>query len=261
MRFKSLIFVIPLFTSIMVSCKFQDPRDRTVWDYIGTELASESQFQSGVEAFHRDLIRHGYMQDHDCKKMDCAQLYQNAYGDIIRINEALSGDSSTEENSSLMAVDSSFEKMYANKYFSLSFPSDWQVVEDDGEVTDKTTVSVQIMAKQKNDTSLRPNINIIVFKDKHTESLDSVIQQAIVSNRSSVPDYNQINVILAKVGERSCKRLEFTTTVNAYVLRCFQYVVQKQDGTIVLLTATTDNSCYLEQLPIIEAIISKTFIY
>ena len=48
--------------------------------------------------------------------------------------------------------------------------------------------------------------------------------------------------------------------VNAYELRCFQYVVQKRDGTIVLLTATTDNSCYLDQLPVIEAIVSKTFI-
>lgn len=260
MRVNNLFIIVSLALSTLLSCKSQDPREKTVWDYIDTELPNENQFQSGVEAFHRDLIKHGYMLEHSCTRMHCAQLYQNAYGDIIRINDALSENPSTEESSPVSTEGSSFDKLYANAFFSISFPSDWQVVKDDDDVTDKTTVSVQIMEKQKNDANLRPNINIIVFKDKHTESLDSVIQQAIESNQSGVPGYKQLNVIPAKVGERSCKRLEFTATVNAYELRCFQYVVQKRDGTIVLLTATTDNSCYLDQLPIIEAIVSKTFI-
>ena len=62
-------------------------------------------------------------------------------------------------------------QVYSNEYFSIKYPTTWQIVQDDNQVTGNTTVSVQIMEKLKNDYDFRPNINIIVSKKKWSEPI------------------------------------------------------------------------------------------
>ena len=87
MKSKIIICAIGLITFVVVGCK--DPREKTVWDYIGHQNANPDEWESGVEALHQDLIKHGYMADHSCYEMKCADNHQNTYADIDRINSLL----------------------------------------------------------------------------------------------------------------------------------------------------------------------------
>ena len=88
MRKLVTICIIGLMTIAVSSCK--DPRDKTVWDYIDDDVATDDQFNRGIEMLHQDLINHGYMKDHSCLRLDCASNHKNTYADIERVNKLAS---------------------------------------------------------------------------------------------------------------------------------------------------------------------------
>lgn len=94
MRKLVTICIIGLMTIAVSSCK--DPRDKTVWDYIGHQNANPDEWKHGIEDLHEDLIKHGYMEPHDCDEMRCADNHKNTYDDINRINMLLGGGDNTE---------------------------------------------------------------------------------------------------------------------------------------------------------------------
>ncbi|MGX8713723.1 MAG: hypothetical protein ACSW8I_08635 [bacterium] len=87
MKSKIIICAIGLMTLVAMGCK--DPREKTVWDYIGHQSANQTDWENGIESLHRDLIKHGYMADHNCYEMKCYDNHQNTYADIDRINSLL----------------------------------------------------------------------------------------------------------------------------------------------------------------------------
>lgn len=87
MKTKIIICALTLMSIVVSACK--DPREKTVWDYIGHQNANQDEWENGIEALHQDLIKHGYMADHDCYKMKCYDNHQNTYADIDRINSLL----------------------------------------------------------------------------------------------------------------------------------------------------------------------------
>ncbi len=87
---KSVFSVITLICIMVMTNSCKDPRDKTVWDYIEDDVATDDQFNRGVEMLHQDLINHGYMKDHSCLRLDCASNHKNTYADIERVNKLAS---------------------------------------------------------------------------------------------------------------------------------------------------------------------------
>lgn len=87
MKTKIIICALALMSIAVSACK--DPREKTVWDYIGHQNANQDEWENGIESLHQDLIKHGYMADHNCYEMKCYDNHQNTYADIHRINSLL----------------------------------------------------------------------------------------------------------------------------------------------------------------------------
>jgi len=148
-------------------------------------------------------------------------------------------------------------KQYSNAYFSLNYPSSWQIVQDDNQVATSTTIAVQIMEKQTNNTDFRPNINIIVSSKKWSEPTSYIAKQTSQNNRKMIPTYRQIGICDTQIGKCKGSLLEYIFSVNGYTLRGRQYIVKKVDNTIFYITATTDNGKDKTQIKTIKAILNS----
>lgn len=265
------LFAVVIIT--IASCK--DPRVKTVWDYIGSETANEYDFSLGVEALHRDLIRHGYMEEHSCDLLDCASAHQSTYADIERVRNIMNEPAVEEpnaladDNTELSAEDvtttgteeaNRLDKQYSNSYFSLRYPSSWQIVQDGNQVTSNTAISVQIMEKQKNDVDFRPNINIIVSSKKWEESTSFLAQQTSQNNKRMIPSYKYIGIGNTWLGGCKGSLLEGTIEMQDYKLHSSQYIVKKADNTTFTITVTTDNGKHIQQMKVINAILKSIHI-
>ena len=255
---------------VIISCK--DPREKTVWDYIDSSLANENEFHSGVEALHKDLIKYGYMEEHSCDLFRCAEAHRNTYADIERVHNILNKaatikeaklaeapTTSSKENTVAIetGINTKLDNQYSNAYFSLRYPSSWQIVQDWNQVTANTSIAVQIMEKQKNDVDFRPNINIIVSYKKWEESALSLARQTSQNNKQLIPNYKQLGISDTQIsGCKGCL-LESTFELQGYKLRSSQYTVKKADNTTYIITATTDNRMHKEQMKIINAMLKS----
>lgn len=249
---KKILF--SLLVVAIVSCK--DPRDKTVWDYINNKLATEAEFNRGVELLHADLIRHGYMKEHSCTSLGCTSAHQSTYADIERVRN-ISNAPAARKHTVLAKESIELDKQYSNSYFSLHYPSSWQVVQDDNQVTANTSIAVQIMEKQKNDVDFRPNINIIVSSKKWKESTSYIAQQSSQNNKQIVPSYKQLGISDTQISGCKGSLLEGTIELQGYKLRSSQYTVKKADNTTFIITITTDNGKHKKQMEIINAILKS----
>lgn len=268
---------LSLFAGVIItvaSCK--DPREKTVWDYIGSETANEYEFSLGVEALHRDLIKHGYMEEHSCDLLDCASAHQSTYADIERVRNIMNEPAVKEpnaladDNTELSVEDvpttgteetNRLDKQYSNSYFSLRYPSSWQIVQDGNQVTSNTAISVQIMERQRNNVDFRPNINIIVSNRKWKEPTSFLAKQSSQNNIQMMPSYRQIGISDVEISSCKGSLLEGTIELQGYKLRSSQYIVKKTDNTTFTITATTDDRRYKQQIQIIHAILKSLHIF
>lgn len=163
------------------------------------------------------------------------------------------------KDTSIEVDDNSFklDKQYSNAYFSLRYPSSWQIVQDGNQVTANTSIAVQIMEKQKNDVDFRPNINIIVSSKKWKESTSYIARQSSQNNKQMVPSYQQLGISDTQISGCKGSLLESTFELQGYKLRSSQYTVKKADNTTYIITATTDNRMHKEQMKIINAMLKS----
>lgn len=152
------------------------------------------------------------------------------------------------------------DKHYSNAYFSLNYPSSWLIVQDDNHITSKTTISVQIMEKKKNDVDFRPNINIIVSSSKWKESTSYLASQSSKNNKQQIPQYKKLGIRDTHIGNNKGSRLEYTCIIQGYKLHGNQYIVKKSDNTTFIITATTDDNRHREQMKIVDAILKSIHI-
>ena len=179
-----------------------------------------------------------------------------------RFNKFTNGFKSIDlqrESASIKIEDKSSEldKQYSNAYFSLCYPSSWQVVQDDNQVTPNTSIAVQIMEKQKNDVDFRPNINIIVSSKKWEESASFLTRQTSQNNKRLIPNYKQLGISDTQVGGCKGSLLESIVKLQGYTLHSSQYIVKRADNTTFIITATTDNRKHKEQMKTINAILKS----
>ena len=168
----------------------------------------------------------------------------------------------TEDKSPVVETEepSGLDKQYSNAYFSLRYPSSWQIVQDGNQVTANTSIAVQIMEKRKNDIDFRPNINIIVSSRKWEESTSYIARQSSQSNKQMVPSYKQLGISDTNISGCSGSLLEGTIEMQGYKLRSSQYIVKKSDNTTFTITATTDNGKHREQMKIINQVLKSIHI-
>ena len=152
---------------------------------------------------------------------------------------------------------SGLDKQYSNAYFSLCYPSSWQIVQDGNQATANTSIAVQIMEKRKNDIDFRPNINIIVSNRKWEESTSSIARQVAQNNKQMVPSYKHLGISDTSISGCSGSLLEGTIEFQGYTLRSNQFIVKKPDNTTFTITATTDNGKHREQMKIINQILKS----
>jgi len=86
---RKAIVMVSFFLILFAVSACKDPREKTVWDYVEGDNVGLYEFSNGVKALHQDLIKHGYMKDHDCDKLKCAEHHVNTSSDIARINKLL----------------------------------------------------------------------------------------------------------------------------------------------------------------------------
>lgn len=181
--------------------------------------------------------------------------FTNSFKNISVLSESANSNEKITESSVAL------NKQYSNKYFSLKYPTSWQIVQEDNQVTSKTNISVQIMEKQKNDYDFSPNINIIVSSKRWKEPTSYLAEQTIYQNRKLLDSYHMIrqkNDIIIN----NCKgsSIEYTFNMQGYILRGIQYIVKKQDNTTFIITATVDDNKETKQNDIINNIINTLII-
>lgn len=174
------------------------------------------------------------------------------------IHYMISSNSDTNNQSIKATTDPSLNKQYSNEYFSIKYPTTWQIVQDDNQVTGNTTVSVQIMEKLKNDHDFRPNINIIVSKKKWSEPTSYLAQNTIAHNKQIMDSYHLLEQN-DDIYINNCQGsvIDYTFNIQGYKLHGIQYIVKKKDNTTFIITATTDATKYSKQKVIADKMINS----
>lgn len=153
------------------------------------------------------------------------------------------------------------DKQFSNKYFSIKYPSSWQIVQEENQATNNTAVSLQIMEKQKNEYDFRPNINIIVSNKKWIESTAYLAEQTSRNNSITIPNYKQLAIFNnASLGKCKGNLLWYSFSIQGYYLSGKQYIVKKSDNTTFIITATMDSDKYNEQITTIQDILRSLII-
>ena len=174
------------------------------------------------------------------------------------IHYMISSSSDTNNQSIKATTDPSLNKQYSNEYFSIKYPTTWQIVQDDNQVTGNTTVSVQIMEKLKNDHDFRPNINIIVSKKKWSEPTSYLAQNTIAQNKQIMDSYHLLEQN-DDIYINNCQGsvIDYTFNIQGYKLHGIQYIVKKKDNTTFIITETTDAARHSKQKVIANTMINS----
>lgn len=153
-----------------------------------------------------------------------------------------------------------YMQKFSSDKFSITYPSTWEKVQQDVEAGTKTTISIQIMEKRKDDYSFSPNINIIVSKDKRIESTDYLAE---ISHKQLI----NAGIKCELISIENCKLSNFEGSIckqivilNGFEILQYQYIIKKQDNTTFIITAAMDNSNYESQEDTIKEILSSLII-
>ena len=152
-------------------------------------------------------------------------------------------------------------KQYSNSFFSIEYPPNWSIVQDDTRVTQKATISLQIMQRALNNYDIRPNINIIINKNKELRST-STVADTVIQQLKSVISSCVLNQKKNGVSLSGCKgtMTDISVSVNGSSMRVIQYIVKKPDNTLYNITCVIDAGKYDTQKPIIDKILSTLII-
>ncbi len=152
-------------------------------------------------------------------------------------------------------------KIYTNSKFSIRYPSNWDVVQENGRATVNTTIAVQIMQRGTNEYDFRPNVNIIVSKDKRTETTASLARISYNQAKELGFATNLIGIYDCQINGKNGSVAEYIASVEGYRLHIYQYIVKKKDSSIFVITMTLDHNNLREQKSISHQIIDSIKIF
>lgn len=152
-------------------------------------------------------------------------------------------------------------EVYSNRKFSIRYPSNWDIVQENAQVTDNTTIAVQIMQRGTNDYDFRPNVNIIASKDKRTETTASLARVSYDKARKIGFATNLIGIHDCQVNGKGGSVAEYIATVEGYKLHIYQYIVKKKDNSTFVITMTLDYNNLGTQKSLSQQIINSIKIF
>lgn len=152
-------------------------------------------------------------------------------------------------------------RIYSNNKFSIKYPSNWDVVQDNTRATKNTTIAVQIMQRETNEYDFRPNVNIIASKDKYSESAITLARKSYNQVKDLGIAANLIEIRVCQIdGKEGCVA-EYTATVEGYNLHIYQYIVKKKDDSTFVITMTLDQTNLRNQKTLSQQIIDSIKIF
>lgn len=182
-----------------------------------------------------------------------SNLYDLFHNDFEEIIKSIKLDNPKEGKH--ISNNGQLTKHYSNAYFSLNYPSDWHIIQEENQMTSNTTISLQIMEEEKNEYDFRPNINIIISPYKFEEPTYVIAQQASKNMEGFFSDYKHLGISSVTIGGYSGSVLETILGMNGYRYRNNQYVVKKRDNTTFIITAASDVAKHKEQMATIDKIL------
>ena len=161
----------------------------------------------------------------------------------------------TQKNSSTIALD----KTFGNKYFTVNYPSNWEIVNEDANTVRDIDISVQVMQKRTNDTDFLPNVNIIKSPQKRPEP---ALELAKITLNQLMQVISIEDVTSDSVNVSGCKGVIVTykAELQGFPLEWYQYIVKKPDNTTYTITCTIDQTKRITQKPIVDAIVKSCII-
>jgi len=150
---------------------------------------------------------------------------------------------------------------FNNGKISLSYPSSWEVVQQNAQVTDRTTVAVQVMQKSMNDFDFKPNINVIFSKDKHTERTSSLAKTSFNQVKDSGLPATLLEIKNCYIGGCKGSVVEYIIDIENYKMHVYQYILKKRDNTTITITTTLDHYNLNQQRKVAQSIIDSIIIY
>lgn len=188
-------------------------------------------------------------------------IFQGYTATIVERKNGIQYMLSLSDGNEITSSDLILDKQYTNKHFSIKYPSSWHIIQDEQRATKNTTVSLQIMEKQKNEYDFCPNINIIVSNKRWSQSTSWLVEQTSINNQHLIPSYRTLsinnNVYLSNY---KGSVLRYTFSMQEYNLNGDQYIIKKPDNTTFIITATTDSNKYQEQIKLIQSILYSLII-
>jgi hypothetical protein len=152
------------------------------------------------------------------------------------------------------------DKTFGNQYFSLNYPSDWEIVNEDANTTKDINISIQVMQKRVNDTDFLPNVNIIKSPHKYTQSTKELVRMSLTQIKQVVPQVREGEFKEVIIDGCSGTCVTYNCNLQGYELEWYQYIVKKADNTTYTITCTIDYFKRDSQKPIVEAIVKSVVI-
>ena len=154
----------------------------------------------------------------------------------------------------------SLTKTFGNQYFSLNYPSNWEIVNEDANTIRDIDISVQVMQKRTNETDFLPNVNIIRSPQKRIESTQELTRQNLSQIKQALPQVKEGKIKSIEISGCKGSSISYSCKVQGYLLEWYQYIVKKSDNTTYTITCTIEQSKRDKQKTIVDAIVNSCII-
>lgn len=151
--------------------------------------------------------------------------------------------------------------VYSDSKFSIRFPSTWEIVQQNARATAHTTIAVQIMQIAENDYAFRPNVNVIVSQNKHTESTASLARLTYDQAKAVGFATSLVGIREYSINGKQGSVAEYIASIEGYKLHIFQYIVKNKDNSTFTITMTLDHDNMAGQKTLAQQIIDSIKIF
>ena len=186
--------------------------------------------------------------------------FTNGFKTINSNNNALE-EQDVHSNNSNPEKTSALPKKYNHSKFSFNYPTSWAVVQENSKATANTSIAVQVMEQNVGANEFAPNINVIISKDKHSESTSQLARISFNQIKDSGLSCRPNGIKDVTIDNNKGSVVDYTINIEGYNLRILQYHIKKNDNTTFVITLTLDNNKFDNQRKIANQIIESFSLY
>lgn len=174
---------------------------------------------------------------------------------LVKTSKAIAVSNNRLPQSSLLS------KTYSDKNISIKYPSSWEVVRQNVQATNNTTIDVLIMQKSINNSDFCPNVSVVLSNRKHKESTSYIAEQGYNTIKKAGLDASLIGIRDCQVSGYSGSVVEYIMLYENYRIYIYQYIVKKKNNAIVTITIAIDSKNLNSQKKVAQEIIESVVIF